>query len=156
MTMTISSDSPPTSSFRDDLRQLHLTLNETISQFGPVCQLSGRCCRFREYGHDLFVSEPEIEILLSEAPPPTRALDAGETCPWQDSRGHCSAREARPLGCRVFYCDESYQEHLATVGETFIGRLKRLVDRHGLNWSYAPLHQHLRHARDQGRFFDPT
>ena len=39
-----------------------------------------------------------------------RPLDQGATCPWQDSRGHCTAREARPLGCRVYYCDPAFEE----------------------------------------------
>jgi hypothetical protein len=38
------------------------------------------------------------------------------------------------------------------LSEAFIGRLKRLVDDHGLAWNYAPLHHHLHQARSEGRF----
>jgi hypothetical protein len=38
------------------------------------------------------------------------------------------------------------------VSEEFIGRLKRLVDEHGLSWNYAPLHRHLHQAESEGRF----
>ena len=85
-------------------------LDAAVARLGPVCRISGRCCRFREYGHTLFLSAPEADYLLSEAPAPVRPLDDGETCPWQDVRGRCTARDARPLGCRVYFCDPAYQD----------------------------------------------
>jgi hypothetical protein len=36
------------------------------------------------------------------------------------------------------------------MSERFIAELKQLVDRHGLAWNYAPLHQHLSQARERG------
>src|SRR5262245_2661736 len=88
-----------------ELRALYEQLDAEVAQLGPVCQLSGRCCRFKEYGHILFVSTPEVQFLLANAPEPHRPLDRGETCPWQDSLGRCTARGCRPVGCRVYYCD---------------------------------------------------
>ncbi len=41
-------------------------------RLGPICQLSGRCCRFQEYGHTLFVSSLEVQFLLDHAPEPER------------------------------------------------------------------------------------
>ena len=102
-----------------------------MARLGPVCELSGRCCRFLEYGHTLFVSTAEVQFLLGSAPPPQRPLDQGATCPWQDSRGHCTAREARPLGCRIYYCDPAFQEESHRLSERFIDRLKRLSTKHG-------------------------
>jgi hypothetical protein len=150
---TSTATAPPDSGrFRASLHALYAALDAEVARFGPVCQLSGRCCRFAEYGHTLFLSAPEAAVLLDEAPPPVRPLDQGESCPWQDAAGHCNARAARPLGCRVYYCDPTYQDHAATLSETFIGRLKRLVDEHGLTWDYAPLHRHLDQAMSLGRF----
>jgi Fe-S-cluster containining protein len=138
--------------FREPLRLLYAELDATVARIGPVCRLSGRCCRFAEFDHTLFASAPEAALLLADAPAPARALDGGATCPWQDARGHCTARDARPLGCRVYYCDDSYQGHAVEVSEAFIARLKRLVEDLDLPWDYAPLHHHLRRARDEGRF----
>lgn len=138
--------------FRAELLGLYAELDAAVAAHGPVCQLSGRCCRFAEYGHTLFVSAPEVALLLADAPRPSRALDEGATCPWQDARGHCTARQARPLGCRVYYCDPAYQPHATDLGERFVGKLKALVDAHDLPWSYAPLHSHLHAARSAGRF----
>ena len=140
---------------RDPLRVLYGDLDAAVARFGPSCELSGRCCRFAEYDHTLFVSAPEMAVLLADAPPPSRPLDDGETCPWQDLKGRCTAREARPLGCRVYYCDPTYQDHAHALSEAFLGRMKRLVDDLELPWNYAPLHHHLRQAEAEGRFPPP-
>jgi hypothetical protein len=151
-----STATPPESSrFRADLHALYAALDAEVARLGPVCELSGRCCRFAEYGHTLFLSAPEAAMLLDEAPPPVRPLDQGESCPWQDASGRCRARAARPLGCRVYHCDPAYQTQGEGLSETFIGRLKRLVDEHGLPWDYAPLHRHLDRAASEGRFPGP-
>ncbi len=141
--------------FRDGLRAAYRETEEEVARLAPRCAISGRCCRFEEYGHTLFASAPEIALLLADAPPPSRPLDEGATCPWQDPKGRCTAREARPMGCRVYFCDPSYQESSPEVAERSIARLKRLVDDLGLPWDYAPLHRHLARARDEGRFAPP-
>ena len=141
---------------RDALHALYADLDDEVARLGPSCALSGRCCRFAEYGHTLFLSAAEAALLLDEAPPPPRPLDDGDTCPWQDPLGRCSARGARPLGCRVYFCDPAYQPHAPAVSEAFIARLKRLADEFDLPWRYAPLHHHLRQARDDGRFPTPS
>jgi len=138
--------------FRVDLQRIYAELDADVAGHAPVCQVSGRCCRFQEYGHTLFASAPEIALLLADAPAPVRPLDEGATCPWQDAKGRCTAREARPLGCRVYFCDPSYQSAAPEVAEAGITRLKRLVDELDLPWNYAPLHRHLRQARDEGLF----
>ncbi len=137
---------------RRELAVVYADLAGEVARAGPVCALSGRCCRFTEYDHTLFLSEIEARLLLADAPEPSRPLDDGSTCPWQDSRGRCTAREARPLGCRVYFCDEPYQETAHALSERFLGRLKALTEALGLPWAYAPLHHHLRTAQARGRF----
>jgi hypothetical protein len=137
---------------RTDLRELYEELDREVALLGPVCALSGRCCRFLEFGHTLFVSAAEVQFLLGFGPPPSAALDEGATCPWQDSRGHCTARDARPLGCRIYYCDPTYQEDAHRLSEQFIDRLKKLSTRHGIPWNYAPIHRHLHDEQRLGTF----
>jgi hypothetical protein len=138
--------------WRTELVALYSDLDAHVARLGPVCGLSGRCCRFGEYGHTLFVSAVEVEFLLATAPSPARPLDGGATCPWQDHQGHCTARKGRPLGCRVYFCDPSYTDSGQQLSERFIGQLKQLTENHGLAWNYAPLHQHLEDRRACGGF----
>ncbi len=137
---------------RESLRVVYRDLAEDVARAGPVCQLSGRCCRFAEYDHTLFLSGPEAEILLADAPPPTRSLDDGLTCPWQDARNHCTAREARPLGCRVYYCEQSYQDRSHELSEIYLARLRSIAETFDHPWTYAPLHWHLTRAIEEGRY----
>jgi len=138
------------STFREPLLALYAELDAEIRRLGPKCDLSGRCCRFVEYGHTLFLSEPEAALLVSDAPPPSRLVDDGATCPWQDDRGHCTAREARPIGCRVYFCDPNYETNAPGLSEAFIARLKTLVNDLALPWNYARLHRHLEDMIEQG------
>ena len=140
---------------RASLTRIYRQLDEAVARHGPVCALSGRCCRFREYGHTLFVSAPEAALLLADAPAPVRELDEGRTCPWQDLEGRCTAREARPLGCRVYFCDPAFEEHAPTLSEQFLGQLKQEAARHNWPWNYAPLHKHLFEAHSEGRLATP-
>ncbi len=143
---------PVEPAWRAELAVLYAELDREVARLGPICELSGRCCRFQAYGHTLFVSTPEVRFLLDRAPPPQRPLDRGESCPWQDEQGRCTARDARPLGCRVYFCDAKYQHPGQEIAERFIGRLKQLTETHGLPWNYAPLHDHLEDERARGTF----
>ena len=146
---------PDPSSLRGALRTLYAALDAEIARLSPVCRLSGRCCRFQEYGHTLFLSAAEASVLVADAPPPARPLDDGAFCPWQDERGQCTARDARPLGCRVYFCDPAYEPHASALSEVFIGRLKQLTNELDLPWNYAPLHHHLRQADAAGLLATP-
>ncbi len=131
-----------TPEFRAALAELYVDLAAEIAQAAPVCEVSGRCCRFKEYGHTLFLSRLEAELLLEAGLPPGAAVDDA-TCPFQ-IQGLCTARERRPLGCRIYFCDPRYAEAQPVLSERFISRLKSLHDEHGLAWEYRPLIHFLR------------
>ena len=65
--------------------------------------------------------------------------------------GAARPETARPLGCRVFFCDPSFETVAPELSEIFVARLKDLASRHNWLWNYAPLHQHLRQAQVEGR-----
>jgi len=54
---------------RRQVLELYREVDAAVAAAGPVCLASGRCCRFKEYGHTLFLSNLEAEVLLHEAPP---------------------------------------------------------------------------------------
>lgn len=135
---------------RGPLRAIYADLDAEIAALAPVCQVSGRCCRFKEYDHTLFLSAIEARLLIADAPEPSGTLDGGDTCPWQDSAGRCGAREARPLGCRVYFCDPNYEGEAEPLTERYLARLRGLADALGLPWGYARLHHHLHSASTAG------
>jgi len=137
------------------LRGLYADLDRAVSELAPVCLLSGRCCRFEEYGHTLFLSAAEAAVLIADAPPPVRAFDPGASCPWQDGLGRCTARDARPIGCRVYFCDPRFDDQAPILTERFLAQLKEMTAERGWPWNYAPLHRHLAPAYESGLLHDP-
>ncbi len=128
---------------RRQILELYADVDRDVAAAGPVCVASGRCCRFKEWGHTLFLSSLEAEVLLEAAPPYDQPVTA-DFCPFQKDK-LCTAREPRPLGCRVYFCDPNYQETAKQITENYIAKLKALADAHDLPWNYAPLHHFLNH-----------
>jgi hypothetical protein len=121
--------------------QLYAEVDQEVAAAGPVCIASGRCCRFKEFGHVLFLSSLEAEVLLHGAPAYETPVTP-DFCPFQKEK-LCTAREPRPLGCRVYYCDPGYQETGHVILEKYTHRLKQLAEEESLAWCYAPLHRFL-------------
>jgi hypothetical protein len=128
---------------------LYAEVDAAVAAAGPRCEASGRCCRFKEYGHTLFISHLEAEVLL-EAAPPYETPVSSDFCPFQ-KENLCTAREPRPLGCRVYFCDPAYQATGNQITETYLRRLKQLADELGLGWRYAPLHIFLNEGDGRSR-----
>jgi Fe-S-cluster containining protein len=126
---------------RDELMAIYHELDALIASFSPVCQASGRCCRFTEYGHTLFLSQPEADLLLEPGLPPGSVVSK-DFCPFQIA-GQCTARDRRPMGCRIYYCDPNFQDQQPEITERFISRLKALHERTNTPWRYRPLVQFL-------------
>jgi hypothetical protein len=122
--------------------KIYADVDHDVAAAGPVCVASGRCCRFKEYGHVLFLSNLEADVLLAGAPPYDPQTVTADFCPFQEGK-LCTAREPRPLACRVYYCDPNYQKTASELTEKYLRRLKQLADEHGASWRYAPLHRFL-------------
>src|SRR5205823_2863156 len=89
-------------------------------------------------------SSLEADVLLSAAPPYETPVTS-DFCPFQ-KENLCTAREPRPLGCRVYYCDPAYQQTGNAITEKYLRRLKELAAANGIDWDYAPLHHFLNHG----------
>ena len=124
-----------------ELQALYAWADAEVGAFSPRCDASGKCCRFKEYGHRLYLCQIEARHLLQAAPLWTMPADEGG-CPFQID-GLCSQRETRPLGCRVYFCDPSFSGAMEAIMEEGIRRLKEITDRHALGWDYASLHTFL-------------
>jgi Fe-S-cluster containining protein len=130
------------------VREIFAAADKAVAAFGPKCDASGRCCRFTEYGHTLFISQLEADVLLAHAPAFAKPVTR-DFCPFQVDN-LCTAREPRPLGCRVYFCDPSYEETGQAISESHLAALKRLSDELDLPWRYAPLHVFLNEGDGNG------
>src|SRR6476469_3290128 len=117
----------------------------------PVCRASGRCCRFEEYGHRLYVTAAEMVFFAKHKTQNTKhetggqgavvslpqffSVESPRGCPYQ-VEGLCTAREARPLGCRLYFCDENAQSWQNEVYEKYHAQLRAVHERFGLAYRY--------------------
>ena len=119
-----------------ELEGIYADLERELSALRPLCQRSSRCCRFKEYGHQLWTTSAELDYLLDhERLPAAPAADSG-TCPYLKD-GLCGVRDHRMLGCRIYFCDPSYASAMAPLYEKYHARIKELHRRHGLPYEYV-------------------
>jgi hypothetical protein len=118
-----------------DLAALLARVDAAVAEKAPTCRACGRCCRFAEFGHRLYVSTGELALLTSHPAP--HASRPG-LCPCQDG-AECTARDGRALGCRVFFCDAGLTAWSNALYERFHAEIRRLHERHGVEYFYVDL-----------------
>ncbi|MEL7088597.1 MAG: hypothetical protein AAGL98_09200, partial [Planctomycetota bacterium] len=135
------------------LRELYAELDAAVAAKGPTCWTSGKCCKFDEFGHRLYVTGLEIAWFLQQVgstspegtnpnePPSSGGIRLPQfaehpgACPYQID-GLCSTHTVRPLGCRVFFCQQGTEAWQQDLYETFLRRLRLLHDEHDLEYRY--------------------
>lgn len=134
---------------REDVRAaihaLYQRVQEEIDRRRPVCRQSGRCCRFEEYGHRLYVTTMELaafvnELQRIEPPRPSAGLPILDPAPggcWFQQGGLCSVHSIRPFGCRIFFCDPSAEQWQQEQYERFHREIRALHDDLGVPYFYV-------------------
>ncbi len=136
-----------------DLTEFFADLDAAVAEHKPHCDQSGRCCKFDSYGHRLYATTLEAAWLTTTNPPPqtsdpqTLSSQARQTtisltqfvshdgCPYQ-VQGLCTAREHRPMGCRIYFCESEGQGWQEALYESFLTRLRQLHEKHDLPYEY--------------------
>lgn len=143
------------------IRSLYADLAAAVAERRPVCNASGRCCKFEAYGHRLYVTGLEIAWFLNSLKAsdshasrdiPLQQAASSPNCPYQIN-GLCSTHTIRPLGCRVFFCEEGTEAWQQDTTELFLDRLKALHAEHALPYSYMEWRAGLAEAN---QFFDTS
>ena len=125
--------------------ELYAEVAARIVEHAPTCWNKGECCRFGEFGHRLYVTTLEVAYYLANQAgssvvsiqdPRSLSLLETETCPHAHD-GKCHARDGRPLGCRVFYCDPQARDWQGPLTETYLQRLRALHEELGVTYFYA-------------------
>jgi Fe-S-cluster containining protein len=130
----------------DAVRNIYVALADAIELRKPVCTTSGRCCRFDEFGHRLFVTTMEMGTFLAELERSKQCHlsgTAGGGCPFQID-GLCSVHTIRPFGCRIFFCDETSTQWQHEQYARFHQELKRLHEELRIPYFYVEWREALR------------
>jgi Fe-S-cluster containining protein len=131
-------------------------IDDAVHAMRPHCLASGHCCRFEAHGHRLYASGLEVARCIAiceaegrgiSAADVTAAVERGD-CPWQIGR-LCTAREGRPTGCRVYFCDPRVGELVPELAERAHAEIRSIHDRFEIPYAYgewrALLHRVLSH-----------
>jgi hypothetical protein len=99
---------PPEESGVDETRALLGRASAVWSQWS--CPASGRCCQLRRTGREPWLWPTEWQVLMEALAVQARTLPAAREdggCAFLDPGGQrCSVYEARPSGCRTFFCGD--------------------------------------------------
>ncbi|MCC6683241.1 MAG: hypothetical protein IT445_20280 [Phycisphaeraceae bacterium] len=161
------------------LRDFYGQLDAVIAARRPVCNQSGRCCNFDAFGHKLYVTALEIAWFIRMAdrkwqmadgqdnPPPDTRLPVLSiknpqskikhlpTCPYQINN-LCTAHAIRPMGCRVFFCQQGTQDWQQQTYERFLTQLIALHQRFALPYLYLEWRSGLDEALAARDCFSPS
>jgi hypothetical protein len=122
----------------EELRGVYARMNAALQPFRRHCAARGDCCNFTKTGHMLYVTDLEAAEMARCGLEPVESQAAGGTCPYlRDSK--CGAREHRGLGCRIYYCDGTYETERNDVYEAALKEIRAIEARHGIEHKYRPV-----------------
>jgi hypothetical protein len=126
------------------LIELYRKVDAALADVAAACEACGACCRFDRTKPVLFASALELAHLLTAASRPVDgslptldAPDAPWRCPHQDGSA-CTARAARPLGCRTYFCEPEARREGERVHADALKVIRDLSGDHGYPWWYGP------------------
>ena len=120
---------------------LYREVDAAVAAAGPVCVASGRCCRFKEYGHVLFLSNLEAAILLESAPAYERP--ARPTAVRSRKKTSVPPASPGPLAAAFTTAILRIRRRAIASRKPTSRRLKEFAEQNGLTWEYRPLHYFL-------------
>ncbi|MDD3663368.1 MAG: hypothetical protein PHT84_05930 [Candidatus Pacebacteria bacterium] len=124
-------ESPSAANFLAEIRQTLADAQTEIDSRCPSCDACGRCCQFDTADHRLYVSTGELAVLLSSSP---KITPQKLRCEWQIDH-KCTARDNRPLGCRVFFC----KSDLTEIYEIFHRKIVDIHKKYSIAYFYAEM-----------------
>ena len=116
---------------------IYESLDEETPLLDLTCSSCGDCCRFDTSGIRLYLSTGELAALSSLDPPVPEAPVSGR-CPYQVGN-ECHARNNRPLGCRIFFCENPPGYNMEQEYERWHGAIQSLHQTHCLPYAYVDI-----------------
>lgn len=129
------------------LESIYNDLEAELGTLNIKCSSCGTCCNFESFGHVLYASVIEVDYLQTNTD--TKPLTiSNKVCPYLIDN-HCSIRKFRTLGCRVFFCDKTYNDDLSPdIYNKYYAQIKKLAIEFNVNWEYSPLPELLKRKQE--------
>jgi Fe-S-cluster containining protein len=141
---------PPSAETREAMVRLYEEVDASLAPAAAACRACGRCCRFKPGGIILFASALELAYLVAEAAARTSQRRSGDSwrCPYQRGK-RCSARRARLLGCRTYFCQAEARAGGERIYAEALREIQRIAEGQG-PWWYGPARLYLERALRRG------
>jgi len=124
------------------VEKVYAFIEQANASTGANCLGCGNCCKFKDYGHRLYVSTPELIYLESQI---GELKWAGEMmCPWHTD-GRCGIHNSRFAGCRIFFCKGDCVKQ-GELSEEVLRRLKAICHQFNIPYEYKELSAALAHV----------
>lgn len=121
-----------------ELRALYAQLARELEPFRRYCDARGYCCNFVASEHMLYVTNLEAAEMAACGEGPDMEQASEGKCPYL--RGKlCGAREHRAIGCRIYFCDRTYEEERNALYEKFLKAARDIESRYGIEPNYVPV-----------------
>ena len=128
---------------RQAVGELYAQVQREIDQRRPRCEMSGRCCKFEEFGHRMYVTTIELAVFMHELKQRFSSDQIrqnftawnGSGCPFQSGK-LCGVHLFRPFGCRIFFCDPTSTQWQQERYELFHAQLKDLHGTFDVPYTY--------------------
>ena len=121
--------------FLAELESLLAEAQRQVDALSPTCGACGHCCDFARADHRLYVTAGELALVMQtpggQGVPPLH-------CAFQ-VEGACIARAYRPLGCRMFFCDETTALAREAIYESHHRAIAALHLRYTIPYRYVEL-----------------
>lgn len=98
------------------------------------CLACGKCCKFDQVAHRLYLSAGELAYLSQAGKKPA----AENRCPYQVDN-LCTAGEFRPLGCRIYFCKPTSKKNFDELYEKYHQQIRQLHHKHNIPYTYTEL-----------------
>lgn len=123
-----------------ELQAVYKTLEQDLEPYRRHCDMRGVCCNFAALGHMLYATALEAAEMGRAGLAPDAKLGAEGKCPFLNGIS-CGIRNNRALGCRIYYCDRTYEEERNEVYERCLKRVREIEARYGIAHSYQAVTQ---------------
>lgn len=119
-------------SLKKALAALYTSLAEEQRHLGVPCHMCGKCCNFKKYDHELWVTNIELAYLIEKEE--IRKVSQSGGCPFLENN-QCTARDGRTLGCRIFLC-EMDPVQMESLHEKYFAQIQQLAKEYGVEVVY--------------------
>jgi Fe-S-cluster containining protein len=118
-----------------ELRGVYARLAAELEPLRRNCDARGICCNFTAHGHRLYVTGLEAAEMSRSNEKADVAQAQSGSCPFL--RGKlCGIREQRAIGCRIYFCDPTYEAQRNELYEKFLREVRAIEARHGIEHTY--------------------